>query len=286
MSPFKVLRLEPLLDLEIPRGKGRGGPKDARFNSKKAVAGRIARTVGGYQQVAVTIPEGGWSTSAGHSQRQLDYITDHGEIPAEDERGLVLSGLEVVRDAQRGWYLDKDPQQNARKSLHMVLSMGAGNDPEKVLEGVRRFAHEEFADRQYFLVLHRPGTVRRNGEVQPEHPHVHIQVKSLNDEGQRLRVGRSDLRRMREVFAEKMREQGVKATTSARIERGFAAQKRLPRAVYEREMKNSQRFRNAKHRLSAAIQDDYRIALAQPAVVEAIRELGKAQEQPTTGRSR
>lgn len=234
MAKPKLLRFEPLFGLSLPGGAGRSGPKvrgGERFQTEQAVLGRIARNVGGHAQVMVKVTS--WGSTSSRARSHLDYITRNGRCPAEDEKGERLDDANTVRYALRGWFLEKDPKPHARKTLHMVLSMPDGTDPQKVLEGARRFAREEFLGRQYFMVLHSADTDPRHGH--PKHPHVHLQVKSLNDAGQRLRVGPGDLWRYRQVFAEKMREQGVKANASSAIERGEVVKRPRSRAAYERQ---------------------------------------------------
>lgn len=230
-GPFKALAFEPLVGVSLPGGRGKGphAGKGGRFYTEKAILGRIARNVGGHTQVMVKVTS--WGHSASRARGHLDYITRNGRVPAENEQGQAFDEAGTVRDALRGWFLEHDPKPYARKTLHMVLSMPAGTDPSKVLEGARRFAREEFGDRQYFMVLHSTDTDPR--QEHPKHPHVHLQVKSLNDAGERLRIGPADLRRFREVFAERMREQGVEANASGAFERGQVERRPRTRAMYE-----------------------------------------------------
>lgn len=60
-----------------------------------------------------------------------------------------------------------------------MFSMPAGTPPEKVQEAVRNFAREEFAlKHRYAFVLH----------TDQPHPHVHMVVKALSEQGVRLNM--------------------------------------------------------------------------------------------------
>ncbi len=217
---FNVLQFEPLLGLSIPPGRGRrasaGGSADWHFNSREAVAGRIARSLSGYTQVNVKVTS--WGKSAGHVRDHVRYITRNGEIEAEDEFGRLHPNQLSTRDALNGWFRERDPRRPAkRESMHLVLSMPHGTDPGKVLAAARKFSAREFRGRQYLLALHSEKTDRRLGHG--KHPHVHLVVKSLDDAGLRLHVGPHDLWRYREVFAEELRNLGVRATNAPALER-------------------------------------------------------------------
>jgi hypothetical protein len=224
-GPFKVLDFEPMIGLSVPRSGGRGGPRTAgqrRFQTIQFVSARIARNVGGHPQVMLKITSKGYSH--GQARAHVGYITRQGRLTAEDELGFVLGDGASVREKLDSWrlspetvYLDPERSRKLRQTLHFTLGMPAGTDPNKVLEGARRFAQREFADHQYIMVLHEPATDPKPGA--PEHPHVHIAVRALSETRRRLQVNKADLLLFREVFAEEMRALGVKANASSRLER-------------------------------------------------------------------
>jgi len=59
------------------------------------------------------------------------------------------------------------------------------------------------------------------------HPHVHMVVKAVSEQGERLNIRKATLRHWRQQFAEKLREQGVPANATERAVRG---QSRLARS--------------------------------------------------------
>ena len=52
------------------------------------------------------------------------------------------------------------------------------------------------------------------------HPHVHVIVKAMSEDGQRLNIRKSTLAVWRESFAKALRNQGVPAHASSRVVRG------------------------------------------------------------------
>ena len=108
--------------------------------------------------------------------------------------------------------------RKARQAFNIVFSMPAGAPPEKVLQGARKFAREEFGfQHRYVMALH-----AEHKEGKPLHPHVHLVVKAEHEfGGRRLSPRKADLQRWRERFAEYMTELGVPATATRRHDRGL-----------------------------------------------------------------
>ena len=98
------------------------------------------------------------------------------------------------------------------KLVHKILfSMPAGTPPKKVLEAVKDFAREEFAlKHRYAMVLH----------TDEPHPHVHMVVKALSEQGVRLNTRKATLRHWRKEFARHLRANGVEANATERAVRG------------------------------------------------------------------
>src|SRR4029077_11458090 len=93
----------------------------------------------------------------------------------------------------------------------LMFSMPAGNPPLRVLAAGRNFSREEVgAKHRYAMVLH----------TDEPHPHVHMVVKALSEDGKRLNIRKATLREWRREFARHLREQGVAANATARAARG------------------------------------------------------------------
>ena len=93
----------------------------------------------------------------------------------------------------------------------MIFSMPPGTPPQKVLSAVRTLAREEFAlKHRYAMVLH----------TDEPHPHVHVVVKALGEDGRRLNIRKETLRNWRREFARHLREEGVAANATDRASQG------------------------------------------------------------------
>lgn len=152
----------------------------------------------------------------------FDYISRQGGLALEGDDGWELhgqAGKELVED----WDLDIDelrPQMDRidtrgskpMKLVHkLVFSMPEGTPPQKVLSAVRNFAREEFySQHRYAMVLH----------TDEPHPHVHLVLRALSDEGKRLNIKKATLRHWRSQFAQHLRAQGVAANATERAVRG------------------------------------------------------------------
>src|SRR5437879_8525525 len=94
-----------------------------------------------------------------------------------------------------------------------MFSMPAGTPPDKVLAAVKNLAREEFGlKHRYALVLH----------TDEPHPHVHMVVKAIGEQGVRLHIRKATLREWRREFARHLRELGVAANATERAVRGNA----------------------------------------------------------------
>jgi hypothetical protein len=93
----------------------------------------------------------------------------------------------------------------------LLFSMPEGTPPQKVLAAVKAFAREELgAKHRYAMVLH----------TDEPHPHVHMVIKAVSEEGVRLNIKKATLRDWRREFARHLRAQGVEANATDRQVRG------------------------------------------------------------------
>jgi hypothetical protein len=92
-----------------------------------------------------------------------------------------------------------------------MLSMPPGTPPQGVQAAARNFAREEFAlKHRYALVLH----------TDEPHPHMHLVVKAVSEQGVRLNISKATLREWRREFARHLRKQGIAANATERAARG------------------------------------------------------------------
>jgi hypothetical protein len=156
--------------------------------------------------------------------RHLDYLRlrDDGELELETDDGQRLSGKAVSKELLEDWDLDLEEHRrrsdlDARRNrspklVHkLMFSMPAGTPPEKVLAAVKNFAREEFGlKHRYAMALH----------TDEPHPHVHMVVKAVSEQGVRLHIRKATLREWRREFARRLRKQGVAANATERAVRG------------------------------------------------------------------
>ena len=104
------------------------------------------------------------------------------------------------------------PGRRPAKILHnVVLSMPGGTSAEKLMAASRAFAREQFAlKHRYAMVLH----------TDRDHPHVHLVIKAMSEDGERLNIRKATLREWRREFARQLRAQGVAANATERAVRG------------------------------------------------------------------
>src|SRR5262249_17726767 len=92
-----------------------------------------------------------------------------------------------------------------------MLPMPRGTPAKGVLEAVKNFAREEFGlKHRYALVLH----------TDEPHPHVHMVVKAVSEQGLRLNIRKATLRTWRREFARHLRGQGIEANATDGAVRG------------------------------------------------------------------
>lgn len=183
---------------------------------------KAARVASGAAEVVVKIT--GYSKGVANAKANVNYISRHGKIDMENERGEVISGKKEVNAFFKEWgkdFNDSGRYKNQRDTMHMVLSMPANTDPIAVKNAAREFAKHAFAkNHEYVFALH---TFETDPDPKPSpNPHVHLTVKCLGFDGKRLHTQPNDLQRWREEFAERMREQGVDAEATPRISRGVS----------------------------------------------------------------
>ena len=210
---------EPLLDIasHARRGPGR------RDRLSPGEVERIALTARRTPEVMIKVlSRGGQDLKA--VRRHLDYLRDReeGELAIETDDGERLTGAGVAKNLTEDWDLDlqehrqrSDLDGRGRHSMKLVhklmFSMPAGTPPQKVLEAVKNFAREELAlKHRYMMVLH----------TDEPHPHVHMVVKAVSEQGERLHIRKATLRGWRQEFARHLRALGVPANATERAVRG------------------------------------------------------------------
>lgn len=214
---FRLPKEEPLLNIA---SYARGGPRAADRLTPSQIE-QIRLTVNRAPEVVVKVlPRSSNDLKA--VGKHIDYIGRRGNLELEGDDGERLQGR--VADALlEDWDLDVDDvrrqgslaaasKRTLPKLVHkLMLSMPPGTPPQKVLSAVRNFAREEFyGQHRYAMVLH----------TDEPHPHVHLVLKAVSEQGVRLNIKKATLRHWRSQFASHLRGLGVAANATERAVRG------------------------------------------------------------------
>lgn len=217
---FKLPPGEPLLNIA---SHARRGPGERGGRLTPELIEHIRRTVRREPEVMVKV----LSRGAGDFKavvKHLDYISRRGKVELETDDGDCLKGKSNA-DLLNDWDLDidelrrqgdlkpSDGRQPPKLVHKLVFSMPPGTPPDTVLAAVRNFAREEFwAQHRYAMTLH----------TDEPHPHVHLVVKAMSEQGVRLNIKKATLRQWRSQFARNLRAQGVPANATERAVRGIS----------------------------------------------------------------
>jgi hypothetical protein len=177
--------------------------------------------------------------------RHLDYLRlrDEGELGLETDDGQRLTGDNATQELVESWDLDLEEYRRrseldargggSAKLVHKLLfSMPAGTPPDKVLAAVKNFAREEFGlKHRYAIVLH----------TDEPHPHVHMVVKAVSEQGVRLHIRKATLREWRSEFAHHLRKLGVAANATQRYVRGETGL-RKPDGIYRASLRGESTY--------------------------------------------
>ena len=240
---FRIREGEPLLDIA---SYGRGGPRESSGRLTPGQAEQIRRTVGRAPEVMVKVlPRASNDFKA--VGKHLDYIGRKGALELETDDGEQLSGR-IGKDLLDDWDLDIDDVRRQAtlaatkgrqppKLVHkLMFSMPPGTPPDKVLGAVRNFAREEFwGQHRYSFVLH----------TDEAHPHVHLVLKAVSEQGLRLNIKKATLRHWRSEFARNLRLLGVEANATERAVRG-ETQKAMKDGIYRASQRGDSTFIRAK----------------------------------------
>ena len=236
------LKARPLLDLA---SFARGGPIDRVQLSADQIA-LIDRTVRRVPEVMIKVlPKR--SNDLKSVARHLGYIGRGGELTIETDDGQQIHDKEARDQLLKDWDLDLDESRagdsfsamggRSPKLVHKImLSMPPGTAANGVLAAARTFAREQFAlKHRYALVLH----------TDEPHPHVHLVLKAVSEQGVRLNVKKANLRHWRSQFASHLRSLGVAANATERAVRGETLSARRD-GVYRASLRGESTFLRAR----------------------------------------
>lgn len=249
--PKRIVNLRgdarPILDIA---SYGRRGP-GVRSGFSPGEIAQAARTVRRVPEVMVKV-SGGARTVRGVA-RHLDYLEQRADLETDDGERISEKGL--GRQLLEDWNLDLEEHRRhtARaiaagrkppKLVHnLVFSMPKGTPPEKLHHAVRKFAFEKFAlQYRYAMALH----------TDQANPHVHVVVKAVSEQGERLYIRKATLREWRQDFARYLRERGIEANATERAVRGASRQQRKD-GIYRAAQRGESTF--LRHRVEDVAQE-------------------------------
>jgi hypothetical protein len=246
---FRIREGEPLLDVV---SYGRSGPSESGGRLTPVRVEQIRRTARRTPEVVVKVlPRASNDLKA--VGKHLDYIGRNGDLELETDDGDPLSGR-MGKDLLDDWDLDLDDVRrqanlaatNGRKPPKLVhklmFSMPPGTPPDKVLGAVRNLAREEFwGQHRYAFVLH----------TDEPHPHVHLVLKAVSEQGVRLNIKKATLRHWRSDFARNLRLLGVEANATERAVRG-ETQKAKKDGIYRASLRGDSAYVRAQAEAVAA----------------------------------
>jgi Relaxase/Mobilisation nuclease domain len=208
----------PLLDIASYARRGPGRRDHLSWEEVELVDRTVRRTP---EVMVKVLSRGGQDLKA--VGRHIAYLYRAGEVEIETDDGQRFSGKGIEKELLEDWDLDLEEHRRTadlesrsrpspRKLVHKImLSMPPGTPPGKVLAAVKDFAREEFAlKHRYAMVLH----------IDEPHPHVHMVVKAVSEQGVRLNIRKATLREWRREFARHLRTHGVEANATERAVRG------------------------------------------------------------------
>lgn len=206
--------------------------------------------------LASRTPEAVFSkTGSAHTARQLrlhlNYISRGGELAIKGRDGELIAGREEVRELTRDWIADDVRwRSDAPLARYFVASYPDHRDPAAVERAGRQLASSLFASNNDFITAFHTDT---------DHPHLHITVRSFGEDGAQLDLRLPQLKRWREVWAEKLRNNGLETIATPRWVRGiFETQRRsMAEHVHAKDQDPEQRQPS---RREARILDDARRA--------------------------
>jgi len=207
---------------------------DTMLRRKAAVIrSRIEATVRRAPQVMVKVTGGG--RGMGAIAAHFRYISKHGRLEIEDDRGVTRTGKEALHDLVDQWRYGGsfiDDVSERREAFNIMLSMPAGTNADLLKKAVREFAKAELEGHRYVMVFH----------GHQGNPHVHLCVRAESSTGKRLNPRKADLHRWRETFAEKLRGWGIDAEASRQPTRGVT---RNYEALWRRRAREEGRLRHS-----------------------------------------
>jgi len=179
------------------------------------------RAAQGMKQAVVKVAS--YAHGIARVQGVMDYISRKGKLELETESGERITDRQEAKALAANWSGDFDRGRRSRDAVHVVFSMPAGSKVEALRESVRKVGARAFPDQEWVFAIHQD----------KQHPHAHMVIKMRGrKKDKKLRLGKPQLYKLREIFAEAAREEGVPLAASSRAARGIG-RKGESQAIYQ-----------------------------------------------------
>jgi hypothetical protein len=177
--------------------KGRGLPLAERLRAARGVPQAVVKVAS-------------FPRSQKRLRELMEYISRDGTLPLETELGDEVTTLEEQKELAALWARTFDHRKNSREAVHLIFSMPRGSPVEALRKAVRKVVVTHFPGHRAVFGIHQDR----------KHPHAHV-LLHMRGPHKKLELRKGDLHRLREVFAEAAREQGVMLAASPRAARGI-----------------------------------------------------------------
>lgn len=195
-------------------GDAGGGTSGAGTKPRKVWRGATGKAASNQGSREVIVRVTGRTKSVRTLGAQLVYNARGGSLDAEHSSGRVLYGkedLHVLRDrwAEENSVLARHPSCPTQ-SLGVVLSMPAGTDAAAVRAAAVAWARRHLTPRTEWLA-----TVHHDRA----HPHAHVAIRAVQDDGRRIAASPAEIQQWRESFARGLQSLGIEAHATPRREK-------------------------------------------------------------------
>lgn len=193
---------------KLPRKVNTGGDAGRRFVWR---ASKPARNQGS-REVIVRVT--GRTRNPTALMAQLAYNTRKGDLAGELSNGRILHGMSDMKELRDRWVADNSAYAISRvaasQSVGVVLSMPAGTPSQAVAAATREWAVAHLSPvTEWFAVQH----------ADRRHFHSHVAVRSVQNDGYRVRATLDDIQEWRETFARSLGNRGIQAEATPRREK-------------------------------------------------------------------
>ncbi len=185
--------------------------KRNKYSYNKLNTAAQLRVASQYKQAVIKITSYGRMTDK--ISAHLSYISRNHQLDLEDQNGSLIQtkiDSNILLEKWQSIYFDN--RVNSRNTVHITFSSPEGSNRNNFNQAIRECLQEEFGGRNDYLFVQHDDT---------DHPHAHAVIVMRSLHGKKLDPRKQYLHHLRDFFAKKCREHGIKVEASRRFERGL-----------------------------------------------------------------